>query len=204
MKEQKLWFSARELAGLPGMPTTARRVREKAKREGWFRRKRQGRGGGSEYHRYDLPQETRAALAIGERPNNKAAPLPSCIGGGVVMGGEVSRGASVKFKLKFNARELAGRPGMPQTPHGVREKAKREGWERWKRAGRGGGWEYHYADLPGPTRVSLAQDGLAMPDLRRSTPQEVWQAERAAELARQADERSNSEESTSNLPASDE
>ncbi|WP_425099169.1 transposase domain-containing protein [Tropicibacter sp. S64] len=63
------WWSAAELAeaGLPDMPTTKRKVNEKAKREGWDAisgkvRRRQGRGGGMEYHWTLLPMRARAAL----------------------------------------------------------------------------------------------------------------------------------------------
>ncbi len=56
------WYSAKELAGLPGMPGTQQNVTAKAKRENWQRRKRAGRGGGWEYHISSLPKETQDAL----------------------------------------------------------------------------------------------------------------------------------------------
>ncbi len=59
---KKEWFTAKELAGLPGMPSTDRRVRSKAKREVWQSQKR-SKGKGHEYHLTSLPQETRTALA---------------------------------------------------------------------------------------------------------------------------------------------
>lgn len=55
-------FAANELAGLPGMPGTARAIQLRAKREGWEARKRAGRGGGLEYNLTSLPAETREAL----------------------------------------------------------------------------------------------------------------------------------------------
>ena len=55
------WFTAKELAGLPGMPSTERRVRSKAERENWQSRKRP-KGKGREYHLSSLPQETRQHL----------------------------------------------------------------------------------------------------------------------------------------------
>jgi putative transposase len=55
------WFSAAELAGLRGLPSTDRRVREKAKRDGWESRKRSF-GKGLEYHIASLPEETRVAI----------------------------------------------------------------------------------------------------------------------------------------------
>jgi len=56
------WRTSAELAGLPGLPGTDRRVRDKALREDWQSRKRAGRGGGQEYHITSLPPETRATL----------------------------------------------------------------------------------------------------------------------------------------------
>lgn len=56
------WLTAQVLAGLPGMPGTPRNVLEKAKREHWQSRKRQGRGGGQEYALESLPAVTRTAL----------------------------------------------------------------------------------------------------------------------------------------------
>lgn len=55
----KVWFSAADLAGLPGLPGTARNVGEKAKREHWKSQPRAGKGGGREYHWKSLPKETR-------------------------------------------------------------------------------------------------------------------------------------------------
>lgn len=61
--DMKEYFTAQELAGLPGMPGTDRRVRDKAQRENWQTQMRTGRGGGLEYHIESLPPETRKALA---------------------------------------------------------------------------------------------------------------------------------------------
>lgn len=58
----KEWFSAAELAGLPGLPSTERQIRTRAKRERWQRRARSGCGGGAEYHASSLPERTRAAI----------------------------------------------------------------------------------------------------------------------------------------------
>lgn len=56
------WPSARELAGLPGMPTTHSGVVRAAKKEGWEARQRIGRGGGAEYAPRCLPEITRREL----------------------------------------------------------------------------------------------------------------------------------------------
>lgn len=59
-----MWLAAPDLAGLPGMPTTARSVLRRADSEGWHARPRAGRGrSGSEYLVADLPEETQQALA---------------------------------------------------------------------------------------------------------------------------------------------
>jgi len=56
------WFSAAQLAGLPGMPGTERAVQFRAEKSGWTWQKRSGRGGGREYPLEVLPAETQAAL----------------------------------------------------------------------------------------------------------------------------------------------
>ncbi len=60
----RLWFSARELAGLPGMPEHAQHVPAFARRNGWCARPREDRGGGFEYSLASLPAETRDALVL--------------------------------------------------------------------------------------------------------------------------------------------
>ncbi|WP_019500864.1 Mu transposase C-terminal domain-containing protein [Pseudanabaena sp. PCC 6802] len=62
----KGYFSSLELAGLIGLPSTDRRVRERAIRESWRSRDRIGRGGGKEYQlpdRYWTPEFEEAARA---------------------------------------------------------------------------------------------------------------------------------------------
>ena len=75
----KVWYSAREIADakLPGMPTSERSIHMLAKREGWTDdparcRKREGRGGGAEYHHTLFPAEARAELA-----RRAVAPIPA-------------------------------------------------------------------------------------------------------------------------------
>jgi len=58
----KEWFTASELAGLPGMPATDRAIRIRADKQGWQTRPRRS-GKGSEYHIHSLPGETRRELA---------------------------------------------------------------------------------------------------------------------------------------------
>lgn len=57
-------FSAADLVGLPGMPTTIRGVNLLAQREGWKKEPRTGRGGGWLYPIACLPTMTQAALHL--------------------------------------------------------------------------------------------------------------------------------------------
>lgn len=61
-QEPKTHYTAKELAGLPGLPGTERGVQKVADRENWPFQKRQGRGGGREYPLSALPQATRDHL----------------------------------------------------------------------------------------------------------------------------------------------
>ena len=56
------WFTAKELAGLSGMPGTHSAVVRRAKRDGWKSRQRRAQGGGREYAFSSLPLETQAAV----------------------------------------------------------------------------------------------------------------------------------------------
>nr|WP_315237684.1 Mu transposase C-terminal domain-containing protein [uncultured Albidiferax sp.] len=58
------WLTARELAGLPGLPGSERRTRDCLERLGIAQRTRSGRGGGLEYDCAALPAETRKALLV--------------------------------------------------------------------------------------------------------------------------------------------
>lgn len=58
------WYSAAELVGLAGMPTTHSAVIRFAKREGWMSRQRKGRGGGSQYPLSALPSVTQTAILL--------------------------------------------------------------------------------------------------------------------------------------------
>lgn len=59
----KQWYSARELVGLPEMPSARENIARKARVENWKSRGRNRRGGGSEYAIESLPQQTQAALS---------------------------------------------------------------------------------------------------------------------------------------------
>ncbi|WP_198361377.1 DNA-binding protein [Halomonas sp. N3-2A] len=68
------WYSAKELAGLPGLPGTERNVREYAKRHGWEGQQRLG-SKAIEYAFSVLPTETQNALLLAQTDN--AAPTPA-------------------------------------------------------------------------------------------------------------------------------
>lgn len=74
----KTHYTAQELAGLPGMPTTERGVRVRSGAENWPFRKRAGRGGGREYPISVLPKETRDHLTdqLIASLTETACPLP--------------------------------------------------------------------------------------------------------------------------------
>lgn len=97
----KEWWQTRELTGLPEIPSSLKRLREKAEREGWVFRiqKLPGRGRPAiEYHVDSLPREARAALAAralaaGRGPeHDEASSLP----GKRVVPGPVSPVAIVR------------------------------------------------------------------------------------------------------------
>lgn len=77
----KTHYTAKELAGLPGLPTHFSAVILKADREAWHSQKRAGRGGGKEYAVSALPEETRKYLARKVLTNapaiHKPAPVPA-------------------------------------------------------------------------------------------------------------------------------
>lgn len=71
----KEWFSAAELATyrLPGLPASVRGIHKRALAEGWLERKREGRGGGTEFHIRNLPTAAHVALSLKLTPR----PVPS-------------------------------------------------------------------------------------------------------------------------------
>ena len=74
------WYSAQELAGLPGMPGTVRGIQIRAQREGWESQRRIG-SKAIEYAFAVLPPETQAALIAASvataQPEPKAENLPN-------------------------------------------------------------------------------------------------------------------------------
>ena len=65
----------------------------------------------------------------------------------------------------FSLKELAGLPGIPGTPDGIRYRATKEQWCCRKRSGHGGGKEYHIDSLPAATKAALLDQAIAaLPD----------------------------------------
>lgn len=64
------WYTAQEIIGLPGLPSTDRRIRARAEKEGWQSRQREF-GKGLEYHVTALPTDAQLApelaLHVGQR-----------------------------------------------------------------------------------------------------------------------------------------
>ena len=60
------WLSAADLAGLPGLPDSERRVLDMAAREDWPSRQRDGRGGGREFSVAGLPPRAQQVLCISD------------------------------------------------------------------------------------------------------------------------------------------
>lgn len=98
----KTHYTAKELAGLPGMPGTLKGVIQKADRESWPYQKRAGRGGGREYPITALPVETREHLlermvaVLPEKVCNLPAPPEENLPAAAEPAGGPPSGASLK------------------------------------------------------------------------------------------------------------
>lgn len=64
----------------------------------------------------------------------------------------------------YTALELAELrlPTLPTTKAGVIGRAQKNAWQKRRRAGRGGGWEYHVSALPPAAREALAERMMAV------------------------------------------
>lgn len=72
----KEWYTAQEIIGLPGLPSTDRRIRARAEKEGWQSRSRSV-GKGLEYHVTALPADAQLALlALESAPILAETPIP--------------------------------------------------------------------------------------------------------------------------------
>ncbi|NCB75239.1 MAG: hypothetical protein EOM51_10945 [Clostridia bacterium] len=79
MINSRVWFSAKELAGQPGLPQTQQGVNRKLGNLGddQRRKRQQGRGGGWEYHISALPPATQAALLTMNGQNQREPEVPA-------------------------------------------------------------------------------------------------------------------------------
>jgi hypothetical protein len=71
----QLWFASQELAGLPGLPASKRRILSKANREQWRHKKKPSRGRTGYtilYHISSLPEAARAQLIAQSTPASTA------------------------------------------------------------------------------------------------------------------------------------
>ncbi len=75
----KAHYTAKELAGMPGLEITERAIRDLADRESWPSQKRAGKGGGKEYPVLALPAETREYLTRQVLKNAPAIHKPASV-----------------------------------------------------------------------------------------------------------------------------
>jgi len=90
------WLSAAALAGagLPGLPTSAFRIRERARRERWTARRAHRRGGGREYAVASMPPAVQLELARRAQASGVLRLLPDPLPAAPEGAGPLSRGAA--------------------------------------------------------------------------------------------------------------
>lgn len=73
------WFAAKELVGIAGFPQSLQAINQRARTEGWLKRRKVGvQGRALEYHIDSLPPRVAAALQIKESPESyDSTPLNS-------------------------------------------------------------------------------------------------------------------------------
>ncbi|MBS9777599.1 MAG: helix-turn-helix transcriptional regulator [Gammaproteobacteria bacterium] len=65
MGNYKEWYSARELVGVGGLPSSPQGVNKKARTQGWVKRNKEGvQGGAVEYHVHSMPSNVQMALGV--------------------------------------------------------------------------------------------------------------------------------------------
>ncbi|CNE78902.1 DNA-binding protein [Yersinia nurmii] len=79
-------------------------------------------------------------------------------------------------KQWFSARELAGIAGLPSSPQGINQMARREGWELRRRRGvQGKAIEYHVDSFPGQVLDMIRmREEPAEYIVARQDPLQVW------------------------------
>lgn len=90
----KLWLTAAELAGMPGMPSSRFRVQERAKRESWSQKTEPVRGGQLISYSVDsLPEQTRLAIAQQNASNDSVAQPVAVVMANAIAAGEKTKAA---------------------------------------------------------------------------------------------------------------
>ncbi|MEE9912455.1 MAG: Mu transposase C-terminal domain-containing protein [Deltaproteobacteria bacterium] len=90
-----------------------------------------------------------------------------------------------KNKSFFTASDLIkmSLPELPLTPQGINKKANKERWEKQRRKGRGGGWEYSVESLPANARMEIINRNLSTQKADETAPPKdssrfkTWQIE---------------------------
>lgn len=131
----KQWYTAKQLAGLPGLPVTPSGIVRRARIDGWVTRRR-AFGKGLEYQVVpgpDWPLITREA----PRPQSLAPAVKAATP-----------------RQWYTAQQLAGMPGLPVTLSGIVRTARLKGWQTRRRA-HGKGLEYRIIAVPAETLRAL-------------------------------------------------
>lgn len=108
------WFTPSKLAGMPGLPSTDRNIRQRAQKEEWKFQKR-AKGKGFEYHITSLPFETRAFIQknLVSKLTTSDKPTQSAISDLAAIEGKEKLSASRKRKAHMNSAIVLN--GLPET-----------------------------------------------------------------------------------------
>ncbi|HBO22218.1 MULTISPECIES: DNA-binding protein [unclassified Providencia] len=110
---KKLWFTAKELAGLEGLPTSPQGVNLMARREGWKNRRKRGvQGKAVEYYAESLPGEIQGQLSLGEPPapyQSKRTDALQIWSEAYYQLTETERNTIVKYILRYGLSSLLAR-----------------------------------------------------------------------------------------------
>lgn len=99
MRNFKEWFSAAELVGIQGLPSSPQGINKKARTQGWKKRNREGvQGGAVEYHYSSFPVPVQETLGFKPKIGR---PLPFILGGAALTVG-ASIGKPKNFEDKPN------------------------------------------------------------------------------------------------------
>ncbi|QEH46643.1 transcriptional regulator [Aggregatibacter actinomycetemcomitans] len=76
MRNSEEWFSANQLVGIRGLPSSPQGINKKARTQGWIKRERSGvQGGAIEYHYSSLPPDVQRLLGFSTNTiNEQTAP----------------------------------------------------------------------------------------------------------------------------------